>query len=253
MGSRMSATSGACAYPYTSRDLLEQPERYMYSDCFGEAFVRDYLAARRTLLEELTDRYAAAARAPEARQPDTEVVAVWEALAGRSSEAPWPRIRALHRRGAGGDGRRSTSDGRWWDGVEAAATVSTEDLLRAGLLAALDGARDLQPRAVAWLDRFVRQFEVTRRLHARYTAAMKPTGEEFGRLTHYALLSLSAVLVHERTGRWPLLNAALKLNDLLCSCQERLCEPGEMLLTMLALWKELQVVSRLAATHEVLQ
>lgn len=49
-------------YPYTSRDLLKQPEQYFYSALQGPAFLAGYLDARRTALDAIS-------RFPEEKKP----------------------------------------------------------------------------------------------------------------------------------------------------------------------------------------
>jgi hypothetical protein len=211
----MLAASRPASYPYAGRNLLEQPEQYMYSECFSAGFFREYLASRQSFLEELSGRQ----EGPRA----------WERLADELPE----------------------QSGGWWDALDRAPAIETGDVLRSALGAAVRRRAAEEGRAATWVARFAARFEITRRIYPRYTPEMKPFGGEFTALSNYALLSVNAALYYERTGRWPLLNAALKLNDLLASCRGALSDPGDVVLAGTAISKELELVGRLAGLHGV--
>ncbi len=89
---------------------------------------------------------------------------------------------------------------------------------------ALDGllplcrAGSLPPEAASWLDKLVRRFEVSKRLHGAYDAAFKPVDRADYRTPGLYLRAAEATLrAHAATGDLVCLNAALKLVDTLCA------------------------------------
>jgi len=80
---------------------------------------------------------------------------------------------------------------------------------------------------------------------------MKPACQDFRSLVNYGLLSFGLTLYYKQTGNLKMLNGTLKVNDVLCSVpieQQRL---EELLLTVLAIRKEVENVILLISSHGV--
>ncbi len=102
-----------------------------------------------------------------------------------------------------------------------------------------------------WLSRFLRCFEVTKKLYTCYTSDMKPFCQDFHLLVNYGLLSLCLSLYYGKTGNLKMLNGTLKLNDVLCSIPVDSSQPDALMITVLAIRSELKMVKLLASSKGV--
>jgi hypothetical protein len=74
--------------------------------------------------------------------------------------------------------------------------------------------------------RFVKRFEITRRIHAEYDQRMKPVDRmSYQHIELYLAFSVVVSKAYALFGQLQLLNAILKCNDIIVSLQESLEEP----------------------------
>jgi len=127
---------------------------------------------------------------------------------------------------------------------------STSRILRDAILAigstAHPAARDIDV-----LLPYVRKFEVTKKLYAEYDAAFKPATEAYDVVLPYFLLSYGCLFAFRHSGRLLFLNAALKLNDLLCSAENRIAADIEREIFAACLHAEHDIVSSLYAERGI--
>ena len=69
------------------------------------------------------------------------------------------------------------------------------------------------------LDRYIKKYEVTKKLWNEYSADWKKASDRYDSPSQYLTLSLSCLLRFRDTKNLKMLNTALKLNDLLCSLE----------------------------------
>jgi hypothetical protein len=124
------------------------------------------------------------------------------------------------------------------------------DLVLQAILGYVINDNFAQDKAIyIWLSRFLKKFEVYKRLREAYTSEMRSDSSSYANLANYASLSVGLLYYYGHTGNLKMLNGALKLNDLLCSNQDCLKSPRELLLTIVALCKELYFVRKLSVVH----
>lgn len=220
------------SYPYTAQDLLAAPEHYHYAPFQGAAFLDSFRRSRAALCERLR----ATVGAPTDKSPDEGFdAAVARALRGEpSGGGPEPfRERSLAVLPA----------------VPRERAFETRELLL-DLWQAHLADPDRVTRRDAWVETLLRRFEVTKRLHVGYTAALRPARPDCGAGENYALLAALLLFRHGRTRGLRELNTALKLIDLLASGDDgrRASMPRALLAAVEA---ELVAVERLATEHGV--
>lgn len=72
------------------------------------------------------------------------------------------------------------------------------------------------------IDKFVRKFEVEKKIFASYDNEFKKTTEDYSNLQNYVLLSLICIYKYKYSKKLRYLNVVLKLNDLICSQIEKI-------------------------------
>lgn len=179
-------------YPYCNRDLLTEPEYYMFSSFKGLDTLEAYSEVRRQGVERLTKQYnylLANNDGPNLLLPHLPAL---EHLLPKSVAAS-----------------NSTLEDSAHEGPVSPTVARLLELL-AGLL---NDAQGQHPD----LHFFIGRFEVTKRLRCEYDANGKPATEEWENATAHGLLLLCSALHHEGTGSLKSLNCLLKLGDMACS------------------------------------
>lgn len=220
-------------YTYTQRDLLAEPEYYMYSAFEGVSFLRDYRAQRADVMAQLKNhpcRLPAEDREPTTRNPGERLLLVAE-----------------------GGKAQSAGLGEWKEFLasrEESERIVTQEVLSALEIAFTEDTGD-EDQVLTWLGKLVQRFEVNKRLYRVYTRRMRRDTEETEPVLSYAVLSAMLLLHYEKSHNLKMLNGALKLNDLLCSVRERLEEDVEVRLVLANLRKEMDLVEQLAVAKGV--
>ena len=244
-------------YTYTSRNLLDAPEYYMYSEYHGAPFLKAYLSLRAKYADEYEQRYLAHLQSDPAGSPVgrvNDLIPVWRPLMIEVADTFSPDVQAIHAGysegtgAAGGSSRESVPTIGDLDGV---TEIPTQRFLWALLLALVDRHPAEEGQLYQWLSRFLQGFEVTKKLYATYTVEFKRATSDYHVLTNYSLLALNLVLYYERTQNLKMLNGALKLNDLLCSAEVGLESAEDLLLAIAALRREIACVKGLASERGV--
>lgn len=103
------------------------------------------------------------------------------------------------------------------------------------------------------LNKFIKKFEITRKIYEEYSEDMKIGIGNFHKLNNYAILSLCNLLAYEKKRNLKYLNTALKLNDVICSTIN-LLEKDEISneLIEFILKKEIEYVKKLAIEKGVI-
>jgi len=243
-------SGGAGAYPYGGRDLLREPERYRYSPFQGEPFLAAYAQARTQTAARFETHYLARLRAEGGAAPWLQACTPW---LDREPELFSPAARAVHRAllAAGAAEPLAHEWKRALAALSGAAELSTAPTLALLLSTLVRADGPAAETAAAWLRRFLRRFEVARRLAAAYSPELRPLGREWSDPLPYALLAAGAVVSARRSGDLVSLNAALKLGDLLSATSPQAHTIPGLFYTVAALRGELAGVRRLAAIRGV--
>jgi hypothetical protein len=196
-------------YEYDGEDRLAAPHHYMYSEYQGAEFVSTYYASRERAISSL------AADGPAEWGDASAACLVAELRAHRTADAagelalpPTPETLA----------RTKALEALSADDAQPTALVL--DAL-AGSLARDSREGGVSTAARMWTGRLVQRFEVTKRLYERYQPGFRRGEGSHEAPALYASLALGLAVGFQRTGKLPLLNCLMKLNDLLISIRDR--------------------------------
>ncbi|MGE4293543.1 MAG: hypothetical protein AB7E32_15205 [Desulfovibrio sp.] len=228
-------------YPYVDGDLFRVPQHYMYSKYHGQIFLSEYMGLRAGVSRGLEERLAGVSF-NEFLDPDLVC-----ALA--SFEGALPTSVALSIGGKCEKPLELECADVLAFRPEGEKSFATPPLLRALCLAQVADAGEPDDRWF-WLQYFAKRFEVSKKIYPAYRPLAKPATEDFSALRLYGLAS-AAIAHAASSGNLKMLNAALKLNDLLCSKAEELTLPDEMLFTLAALRLEMRGVAVIAERQGV--
>jgi len=171
------------SYEFTAHDRLQEPHRYMYTGWFGKPFLEAFFNDRENFVSKNGS-------------------GTWEKIEKELKRAF--SLQALSYISGG------TEDGNDDD-------TATTRQLSGVVLSLLSGNAEGEQ-----LSRFVRIFEVSKKIYDRYDNAGRPSpGATHLNLRNYALLSIACGLAFRLGSSLKYLNCQLKLNDLLSSCRTR--------------------------------
>lgn len=230
-------TPPGAQYDYTDQNLLEEPETYEYSTLGGRPFLDAYFEDRNRTLRTL-------AESVERVREDTQTG--WESLtdelqwAGKEAKTiQLPRFDEI--------GSDDPSSDRTVEPVP--IPEQTQQVVTMQILPILAGYQcDVIPDddATAWLDRFIKRYEITKRLHTQYDSNHRPMTERTTSYEAYPLLALVALVHHHRTGNLKYLNGALKLCDVISSHRPGSIAPSTAGLATVAVQEEYGTIRSLA-------
>ena len=203
------------AYEYSRVNQLTHPHSYMYTPYEGRPFLSSYRQSRLASGERLRARFEQTLEecAQDELQRINAVLPRCRPFLPPSTVAHLEGLRgalalSVPRAAAPPAGEVSIDDGGW---------VKTSHVLARLLDALCQDAETTQELIRTQLNRYVARFEVTKKLWSAYSPALNESRGTDRDPALYASLSLALLLYHERRTSLKFLNAALKLNDLLCS------------------------------------
>jgi len=237
-------------YPYTQRDLLEYPEYYMYSAYHGSTFLIEYLEQRAEYAAVFEKRYLAALK--EMNRSDALWLQDWKDIIERSGGLLSKDIQLGHARLFSlFDEKIPLSARQSIVELDSAENIYTEPTLKLLLQTAVEQDQTIRDGYLLWLNRFLKRYEVSKKLYSIYLPTMKAASDDYGSQLNFALLSLALLYEYEWSGNLKMLNTALKLNDLLCSKSGGTTTVETLLTTILAVHKERFMVQQIMAAKEV--
>ncbi len=199
------------AYQYSARNLLQEPNTYMYPPFEGGRFLNEYFSSRLGKLACLD----ADSELPDSALVHSAGAAIkdWvDANASAGARRNWALYYPLSARVLADTEQVPPGS---LSSLESESTLATLPLLRALIAEQLQGALTKSGESI-WRTA-VQRFEVTKRLYEFYGPGLKKGHGGYIDLQPYALLSLSCALRYTTTGSLVALSAQLKLNDILCS------------------------------------
>lgn len=234
------------SYPYTDRDLLQNPESYEYTEFQGLPFLRSFREGRRSFVEKLGMN--AKPHTEEIDRP--KAVHRWtHTLAGLPGRNDPPQETPVD---AASDASGTTPIPRPPESGQEIDTAVTLGKLTEQLV---DHAGAANGVLKAWLDLFIHRFEVQKRLYASYTVEgpqLRAATDEQADLRSYPLLGIACILYHHRHRRsLKAVNTALKIGDTLVSISESLDTPEVHGLTKAFIEAELHIVRQLSEEQGV--
>lgn len=231
-------------YPFPLRDLLSQPEYYMYSTYHGSAFLNEYLGQREAKAAVVEQQYLAGLI--EQDYSSLSWLSDWRTKI-EGSDGGWSReVKDIHVQYFAVNGKnQSLADLKPILKLDGAAYIYTESALRLLLQCAFTQDLAYRDAYLVWLNRFLKRYEVAKKLYSVYQPSMKAFGDDYGEKINYALLALVLLYEYEWSGNLKMLNTAIKLGDLLCSQNEKPVNPETFLVMVLAIKKEISLVRRL--------
>lgn len=224
------------AYAYHRRDLLEEPEKYEYTEVHDEGFFAEHGAVRRQALRTLGSADIASESVSTASPPGFRQAAA--EIASRLAEA--------------GHEHPATAPSASETGV----AVDTGVILSGLLHRYLEHPERLDEADSQTLRQLVGRYEIQKRLYRMYDVTdgrFRGSGDERASMREYATLYLLSGLEFMRTDSLVHLNCCLKLGDLVCSAPWRFQEEGTVTRTLAAtgLLVELAAVRQLVARQEI--
>ena len=208
-------------YPYAQRDLLDLPEYYMYSVYHGNTFLKEYLEQRAEYVAAFEKKYVAALK--EMNPSDVLWLQDWKDIIERSGSLLSKDIQLGHTRLFSlFDEKEILSARQSVVELDSAANIYTEPVLKTLLQTAAEQEQSSRDIYLLWLNRFLKRFEVSKILYE-----------------------------YEWTGNLKMLNAVLKLNDLLCSKSKETTASETLLTTILAIHKERFMVQQIMTAKGV--
>ncbi len=237
-------------YPYAQRDLLDLPEYYMYSVYHGNTFLKEYLEQRAEYVAAFEKKYVAALK--EMNPSDVLWLQDWKDIIERSGSLLSKDIQLGHTRLFSlFDEKEILSARQSVVELDSAANIYTEPVLKTLLQTAAEQEQSSRDIYLLWLNRFLKRFEVSKKLYSIYLPSMKAASDDYSSQLNYALLSLALLYEYEWTGNLKMLNAVLKLNDLLCSKSKETTASETLLTTILAIHKERFMVQQIMTAKGV--
>jgi len=243
-------------YTYTNKDLLEQPEYYMYGRYHGKTFLNEYMTLREIDAKSCEDAYLTFIQNYDnTRNEEIEKwLIIWDLLIDLKADFFSLQTRKSYKFKFVKDKYKPNSDGLFCcpiaalDKQEELHTQSVMFSLLSGLIKLeLSQKEDID----RWLNKFVRQFEMQKKIYEIYSHAMNPKSNDYHIFTNYALLSLNAILHYEHSHNLKMLNTAVKLNDILSSNRINLHKPEDLFFTLLAMRNEVFCVKKIAEGNGV--
>ncbi|MSR77618.1 MAG: hypothetical protein EXS63_05265 [Candidatus Omnitrophica bacterium] len=199
-------------YKYASGDLLENPNTYFYTQFSGSEFIQAWKAARTTVCEKLKLRAA-----PGKLYSDVPVCD--------------SNLELLEKK------------------LDKEEGVSTKELLESVYRSLQTSSPHLEGHLKRWLERLIKKFEITKRIHRAYRSGFKAVDPSQRReLDLYIGLAEVFALAYEKNSRLIFLNALLKVIDTLCSIEKELPEQLAGVLIYL-IQKEAEFIEKLSPSQ----
>jgi hypothetical protein len=185
-------------YLYASKDLLKNRYHYMYTPFEGPSFLQAYLAQRRTLCTML-------------RSADDDKAT----FPGSSEYILVNELRLLLQNDRS---QEQVGSANWTPrvlpGLPGEVQFKTRDVLL-DLLYKYYASDYSGLQFQTWVETLVKRFEVSKRLHKRYSKELRPTEKNSECGDNYAFLSLLLVCLYRDGNSLKYLNTTLKLVDLI--------------------------------------
>jgi hypothetical protein len=231
-------------YPYTQRNLISHPEYYMFSAYHGAEFLHDYFEQRATFIADLECSYIDNLK--KQNQSNLLWLLNWKDILEQNKNLFSKDIQTIHAQLMLSSDKehlppclQSTTE------LNTAKRIDTESTLRLLLQIAVQQNTITRDSYLLWLNRFLKRFEVSKKLYSAYHPSMKAADSDYRNYINFALLSLALLHDYEWVENFKMLNTALKLDDLLCSESNKLEEPETLLATILALHKERVIIQQI--------
>lgn len=231
-------------YPFTQRDLLVQPEYYMFSAFYGKTFLSEFFNQRGTFIADFEICYLL--KLKNMNQPAAFWLSNWRGILEQNGNLLSEDIQAIHAQLLPliSEGQPLNSPQLITD-LDSVSNIDTEQTLRLLLIISVEQNQKNRDSYLFWLTRFLKRFEVSKKIYSTYQPTMKNASIEFHCPLNYALLSLVLLYDYEWNENLKMLNTVLKLNDLLCSRSNYIKEPETLLATILAFHKERLVIQQI--------
>ena len=104
---------------------------------------------------------------------------------------------------------------------------------------------------ISKLDFLLKKFEIKKRIYESYDNKGQEISNNFDYLQNYALLSILCLLQFHQINDLRYLNAALKINDTICSQKEKIISDDDKLLTRISLELEMKEISKLLESRGI--
>ncbi len=204
-------------YVYSIKNGLKYPYSYQYSEFQGLRFLRAYIGSRNSVILKIKKRLS----------ENTKYKIFFNLLNTKIKSYKSNKSR-LNRTGV-----TKTSD----------AMLS--------ILTKLNKKRKLSQKEITLLHIFLKKYEIKKKIFAEYDSNFRELGSNYKSLNNYILLSISLLLYFKMSKNLKFLNTALKLNDMLCSLNEKVKSQPDLIMLLTALNEELNIVRSLYRSKSI--
>ena len=214
-------------YIYSDRNLLAEPEKYEYSDFLGETFLDGYHDKRIAAIDNLQARISIVQEIYGASFP----VHPWVELFDLPSKASGIFCKELN----WVNYDRPRSD---------ASMLNTKEEMTRIINSWCGTSGGIDNYEYSTIFALIRRFEVSKKIYANYTfPEIRGIGNDTNDIVNYSLFSivLNLMSAHLDIARsLIMLNAILKLNDILTSIDDGILSPANLYLVLTSLRMELK-------------
>ena len=198
------------SYIYTQRNILEEPQNYMYSSYEGASFIDYYSYSRKEVLDALS-----LAKDTTGIDSDSFIligITIQNRLIEQFTESVTKfnletLVKPRHKKLSWNSKYIALSD----------EDIDTKEFLKSFISSQILDIKKVQ--SYKSFDRLVQKFEVTKKIYKFYPAGFGKGEEGSKEILSYCLFSLSLLLAYLDTKKLKYLSTFLKTNDLLISLE----------------------------------
>lgn len=191
-------------YQYCSRDLHFKPEKYHFSNSGGSSFIKSFIKLRELRIEKLIELWRST---PESYQLCENSSALFPLFTNQTCLGEFSDL-AQHL-----DNKDTQTIRPTIKSIESNRSIDTKKLLDQVLLSQIN--QRIKSSEEKTLDRLVKKFEVSRRIHNSYDMDFRKKSSPTDDMFSYSLLAINLLVRFQEIQNFKFLNAALKVNDML--------------------------------------
>lgn len=186
-------------YKYTKKNLLKDPEKYMYSEFHGSKFIDSYVSNRKDIMEKLNkNKFELSLDISDINLSELFISFIKNKKISKKSLVNLEIVK-----------------------INDKENIDSKKLMKILIIKNIIKKNDNLEKT--YVDFFVQRFEVSKKIYPFYDSINSKKGEGSNDLPlMYWLFSLLLTVVYLNSKNLKYLNCLLKVNDLICSLDEKL-------------------------------
>ncbi len=224
-------------YEYSNIDRLETPHSYMYTAYGGEDFLKGYFSARIEVLNQTLKNAERNATVQvknilkKLSDPSKQIQDIYTIISSILIDIDKGCLK-----------NRTGSDINMLLKKNVFETTTLLKLIAYELTSDNQTSEDIIYDS---LSKLIKKFEVYKKVFSKYTNTFRKANDDFRSADVYLLLSFCVLFFCEKTGNIKFLNIGLKLNDLLCSINDKFTDGFQYTMLAINLKIEKELVEKL--------